>query len=296
MPDDFQIDTLGLPVNRDVLFTTHKNRFHKGAAKGRMKVLRDFAPALKQLLKPGEEILLVVKACSPMSWFEQMTTGWIIYYLKRCVLVVTNQRILHFPTRTNFAPRRSAAQILYGDIADIKLGAFLSRTLKLTYRSGKVERFHYIPPAEYKKLKAILPSPPRQGAPSEAGERHHLCPRCQARLLKGKFKCPSCHLQFKDGERAVRLSILYPGGGYFYTGHPLLGVGDALAEGVLLFAVFAALVEWINGGIPAGDWALAFFLGLALVVEKAETIYHAKHYVNEYIPLEDSFAPMRAPS
>lgn len=95
--DGSQIDTFGLRINQDVCFTTASNKLHLGTMKRQLKVLKELAPMLKQTLKADEEILLSVRASSPMSWFEQLVTGWIIYYLKRCVLVVTNKRILHFP-------------------------------------------------------------------------------------------------------------------------------------------------------------------------------------------------------
>jgi hypothetical protein len=160
-----------------------------------LKVLKNFAPTLKQLLKPDEEILLAVRASSPMSWFEQLTTGWIIYYLKRCVLVFTNKRILHFPTKMNFAPKASVAQILYSDVAEAKVSGFFGRVLKLKYKTGKMESFNYVESPEFKKLKAMLPTLPKESHPSEVSERHHLCPKCQARLLV----CPDEMLSWSIG-------------------------------------------------------------------------------------------------
>jgi hypothetical protein len=84
--DGNKIDTFGLRINQGVCFTTHDNKPHKSTTNRQLKVLRDLAPTLKQVLKPDEEILLAVRASSPMSWFEQLVTGWIIYYLKRCVI------------------------------------------------------------------------------------------------------------------------------------------------------------------------------------------------------------------
>jgi hypothetical protein len=292
--DGVQVDTFGLRIKQDICFTTHDNKPNKGTTNRQLKILRDFAPLLKQVLKPDEEILLAVRASSPMSWFEQLTTGWIIYYLKRCVLVFTNKRILHLPTRTNFKPKPSVAQILYGDVAEAKVSGFLGRVLKLKYKTGRKESFNYVESPEFKKLKAMLPSLPREGQPSEVSERHHLCPRCQARLLTGKFICPNCHLKFKDGERAWRLSILWPGGGYFYTRHPFLGFADAITEGVLLIVVIAGLIDVLAGEGGSEAWVSVLMFGAMLIIEKAETIYHAKHYVNEYIPEDENFMPVTA--
>ncbi|MGH7854520.1 MAG: hypothetical protein ACREP3_13835 [Candidatus Binatia bacterium] len=294
--DSAQIDTFGLRINQGVCFTTHDNKPHKGTANRQLKVLRDLAPTLKQVLKPDEEILLAVRASSPMSWFEQLVTGWIIYYLKRCVLVFTDKRILHLPTRMNFKPKASVAQIFYGDIGEVKASGFFGRALRLKYKAGKKEDFNYVEAAEFKKLKALLPTLPKGGQPSEVSERHHLCPRCQARLLAGKYICPNCRLQFKDGERAMKLSILYPGGGYFYTRHPWLGVADAITEGILLIIVIAGLIDAVSDEGGPEAWVSVVIFGAALIIEKAQTIYHAKHYVNEYIPEDEKFVPLTAPA
>ena len=129
--DAVQVDTFGLRINRDVCFTTHNNKPHKRTADRQLKVLRELVPTLKQVLKPDEEILLAVRASSPMSWLEQLTMGWLIYYLKRCVLVFTNKRILHIPTKINFKPKASIAQIFYGDIVEVKASGLFGRALKL---------------------------------------------------------------------------------------------------------------------------------------------------------------------
>jgi hypothetical protein len=289
--NSLEVDSLGLRINSDIAFTTHKNKPRRRTMNLQLKLLRPLAPMLKQLLAKDEEILLAARACSPMSWFEQATTGWIVMYLKRCVLVVTNKRILHFPARHNYAPKKSVAQILYRDIAEAKLRGFLGCVLTLRYKSGKKESFNYVMRAEFTKLKTLLPGLANQGEPSEVGERHHLCPRCQARLVKGKFTCPDCHLTFKDGDQALKLSILYPGGGYFYTRHPFLGIGDALTEGILLIMVIAGLIDWLTGEGGEEAWVSVVAFGTVLIIEKLQTIYHAKHYVNEYIPLDDNFVP-----
>jgi hypothetical protein len=196
----------------------------------------------------------------------------------------------------NFKPKASVAQIFYGDIAEAKVSGFMGRLLTLKYPSGKKESFNYVESPEFKKLKALLPALPKGDQPSEVSERHHLCPRCHAGLLAENYTCPSCRLQFKDGERAIKLSILYPGGGYFYTRHPLLGIGDAITEGILLILVITGLVDALSGEGGPEAWFSVFFVGAILIIEKAQTIYHAKHYVNEYIPEDEKFVPLTAPA
>jgi hypothetical protein len=223
---------------------------------------------------------------------EPFTSGWMIYYIKRCVLVVTDRRILHFPAKSNYSPRHSIAQIRYGDVDTIMASTFLSRKFTVKYKNGKKEVFLYV--KETPKLKAVLNEVRMSGQqPTTYGTRHHLCPNCTAPLLTGEYLCPSCKLEFKNERKARNLSILYPGGGYFYTGHPFLGIGDAIVETFLIAMVLTALVNLATGA--EGDAALpgVVLFGVILLIEKLYTVYHAKHYVKEYIPLDKEIQPLR---
>jgi hypothetical protein len=258
--------------------------------KTQLKLLKEFAPLLKQFMEPDEEILLAVKAASPMSFLEQLITGWIIYYIKRCVLVFTNKRILHFPTNANFRPKQSVAQARYGDIERFKLSGFLSKIFKVVYKNGKKENFYYIRSTEFKKLKTLLPLFIKDGQPSEIMQRHHLCPNCIIPLPRDRFTCPNCRLEFKNVTQAIRSSILFPGGGYFYTRHSILGISDAIVETILSIALIVSLIDASKGTEP---WSTVMLIAVILFVEKIITIYHTKHFVSEYIPVNKDFVPIK---
>jgi len=285
------MDTLGLPINQEACFS-YKGNPNPGLMNQQLKTLKPFVALLKLVLLPGEEILLSARACSPMSFLEQYTHGWIVTYLKRCVLVFTNKRILHFPATYNFQARNSVSEIYYGDIKQFKTPSFLSGTLKLTYATGKKEAFFYMQGAKTKKkLKEILPVQIAGGESSSAGERVYLCPSCASMLKKDIFSCPRCQFQFKDGKVAARLSVLYPGGGDFYTGHPILGLLNAAGEIVLAVGLLTAFIAFMDGKPVFGD-LLVF--GIFIAYEKLVGIYHAKRYAEEYIPAEKSFTPYKA--
>jgi tetratricopeptide (TPR) repeat protein len=276
-------DILNLPINKEICFSNHKKEFKEKIMKDQTKILMKFTSFLRQLLERGEEILLAVKATSPMPFLEQWTTGWVIYYIKRCVLIFTNKRIIHFPTKSNFSPKHSVSQIRYGDIEDLRLSGFLGRVLKIEYKSGKKETFYYIESREYKKLKTLQFQFTEGHQPSKAMERHFLCPKCITPLQKNIFSCPNCHLEFKNVKDAIRLSIIFPGGGYFYAGHPVLGIMDAITEGILLIALIAKLLDAFKG---LESWISVLFIAVLLFIEKLITIYHVKHYISEYIPVD----------
>ncbi len=271
-------DLFGLPLDTAVLFSNHKNIYKRGVEKRQRKLLAKISFILP-FLDPGEKILQVTTGCSPVSIIEQLLTGWIVFYLKRALFVFTNKRVLHIPTKQDFSYRDSIAQILYSDCYSISVERSM---LVVKYKNEKKEKFPYIARRERKKLKAILRNAPIQGLQSETPERNHLCPRCTNPLEKDNFICPHCSLEFKSKAQARKISIIFPGGGYFYTRHPFLGFIDALTEFYLSVVVLIALIAVVAGSaelIPG----LVFF-GFLLAIEKAITVYHSNHFVKEFIP------------
>jgi hypothetical protein len=285
-------ETFGLPINQSTAFSDKKGTFKERLKKQQLKMLTDYVPLLKQFLEPDEEILLAMRGCSPMSSMEHLTTGWAIIYIKRCTLVVTNRRILHFPAKKDFSPRLSIAQISYGDVEEIKPSGFLSR-FTVKYKNGSKETFLYV--KESGKLKSILPDlQMARQQPTTLGVRHHLCPKCNAALVTGVYICSSCRQEFKSEKQARKLSIIYPGGGYFYTNHPFLGAGDAVVETFLIFMVLMGLVNTLSDSPEKSEGLFQFiFFGFILALEKIYSVYHAKHYVKEYIPIDKEVRPLK---
>ncbi len=226
-----------------------------------------------------------------MTALEQLTMGWHASYLKRCTFVVTNRRILHFPSETDYKPRHSISQIRFGDVEEIKPSIFFGR-FKVIYKDGKKEIFNYV--KEMAKLKAILPGLQLKGQPAtQVRTRHHLCPRCTAPLPAGVYICAACALEFKNEKKATTLSLVIPGGGYFYTNHVLLGMQDFLVESFLIVMVLTSAFNLLTNNDSAGNTGSFVLFGLVLILEKFYTVYHAKHYVREYIPVDKNFAPRK---
>jgi hypothetical protein len=277
------VDSLhGPPIDSEVMFSNHKGIRRQRVEKRQRSLLAKIGPHIGPFLAPGERILLITTACSPASFLEQYTAGLVIYYLKRALLVFTDRRVFHVPTTANFRYRESIARILYGDCKEVR-----ARGSRLTFiykKSGKKETFLYPARPERRKLKALLQTLSLSGPSSQNGERTHLCPRCTAELIPNRYVCPQCYLAFKNYERAKFVSIVYPGGGYFYTGHPVLGALDALTETALSLGLLGALWGWIKGEAGAGQAVI--IVGLVLAFEKIVSVYHSSHFVKEFIPAE----------
>jgi len=279
---------MGLAVDSDFLFSDHKNIYNKRIEKRQRKLIKQIS-FIKPFLKEGEKILLVTTGCSPMSFLEQFLTGLIVFYLKRSLFVFTNRRIFHIPTKSNYTYRNSIAKILYADCQTIEIKG---RALVIKYKNEKKEKFYYIAGKEKKKIMALLKTISLEGVPSKSPGRTHLCPRCAEELIEDKYICPSCRLEFKNSAVGKRISILYPGGGYFYTGHWWLGIGDAITEAILLVLVVIALIDTLQGG-KDGISSLVLF-SIVLAFEKGLTVYHLNHFIKEYIPIEKKITPVMA--
>jgi len=281
-----QEDSLDLPLDREILFSNHKGTYKKRIEKRQTRLLRNVA-SLKNFFKEDERILLITTGCSPTSILEQLLTGWIFIYLKRSLFIFTNKRIFHIPTKRNYSYRHSIAHILYPDCDSIQLKG---NGLVVGYKNGKKEKFIYIARNERNKIKTLIPTISFEGTPSEIQKRVHLCPRCTKELEEEKYVCPYCFLEFKKKDKAKKISLIYPGGGYFYTRHPFLGISDAIVETILLVLVIVSLIDVTKG--VEGSGVELFTFGILLVIEKAISVYHSNHFIKEYIPKEKDIVPI----
>ena len=274
-----------LPCDRTFMFSNHKNVYKKSIEKKQTKLLRKVS-YIGDFLEPNERIFLITTGCSPTSMLEQLVTGWMFIYLKRSLFVFTNKRIFHIPTKPDFSYRYSIAQIQYPDCRSIQVKG--SR-LVVEYKSGVKETFLYIRRSERKKIKLLLNDVSFEGSPGKSLQRIHLCPRCANELEDGKFVCSKCGLEFKDKDKAKQLAILLPGGGYFYTRHPWLGIGDAAVESALIILVVLSIGDVINH--TAGGVIILILFSIILILEKAVSVFHSNHFIKEFIPKEKNIRP-----
>lgn len=285
-----QNSDLPLWLDSAAAFADQKGNYKRRIEKRQRKLLAKL-PQLAHFLEKDERVHWLTTACSPTPILEQLTTGWIVFYINRALLVVTDRRILHVPTTQSYSYRDSIAEIRYADCRDIRVKG---RNLAVRYGNGKQEQFLFIPRAERHRIKPFFRDMRFGATPGESG-RQHICPRCTGPLQKGVYLCPSCRLAFKDVGEGVRMSILLPGGGYFYTRHPFLGLGDLVVEVFLIFNVILFVSQAITTGQQA-QWVSAGIFGFLLVLEKLISVHHANRYIREYIPLEQPVKPQSIPT
>ncbi len=279
-------DTLRhLPIDGQKAFTTAAGKFREKLKRQQLNILRRFVPILKHVLDADEDILLAARSISPVNILEELTTGGVIFFIRRCVLVVTDKRILHFTANPGFGPRESVSQICFNDIESFRAG----RKIRIKYKSGSKETFHRV--LNGKKLGKVLSGlASGSSASTQYRGRHSVCPKCTSALVVESYTCPQCRLQFKDPRSARLLSMTLPGAGYFYTRHPFLGMADALVQLPLIFFLLLYLLgDFLDAPRYQGGLLIAAALGGILLVEKIVGIYLTSNFVREYIPVERIF-------
>jgi TM2 domain-containing membrane protein YozV len=277
----------GLPVDREVLFSNHKNLYKKRIEKRQRKLFVKIGP-VKPFLRRNEKILLVTTGYSPLSSLAQVLTGFVFSYLKRSLFVFTNQRIIHLPATSSYKYRDTLAQIAYSGCKSI---ALKGGTLVVEYsRRGRIEKFKAIAVPERKKIRALLKkSIPLSGTKGHLAARIHLCPRCARALAAKKYQCSHCQLGFKSRIVAAFLAIVVPGGGYLYVRQYLLGALNALLEVFLLAFSIVLLIDYYDR-IPVNKIYLVGIPAIYLYV-KITAIIHSNHFIDEYIPTKKSITP-----
>ena len=280
----------GLPVARDILFSNYKGVYKKRIEKRQRRLIVKIA-FLKPFLRKGEKILLITTGYSPLDSLAQYLTGFVFVYLKRSIFVFTNYRIFHVPTTAAYKYKNSIAQIAYAGCQSIVLKG---GTLAVQYAgSGKIEKFKAIALAQRKKIKTLIKKNiPLSGTKTHLAVRSHLCPRCTHRLSPEITSCKKCRLKFKNKLAAVASAIFFPGGGYFYTRHYLVGLLTGLLEIFLLVYLFFLIDDWrrhIDINLVYGALVPAI-----LVFEKTVTTIHAAHFVDEFIPRDKTIPPLPA--
>jgi len=271
----------GLPVDTSILFSNHKGVYKPGIEKNKTKLLQKLG-FLANFLDADEKIVFVTTGCSPYSTLEQMTMGalWVTV-LKRALFVFTNKRLLHIPTTWKFDYRGSVAQILYQDCRRLQVKG---SGLVTEYHTGKKDRFACISSGDRAIIKRFQFSTGESDRRSENPQRNHLCPNCTEVLPARAVACPFCGLEFKNKGKALTRSVFLPGGGYFYTGHPFLGIGDALGESYLVILTLVVLFAGLLGDAEA--MATFPIVLVILVLEKLLTVYHSNSFLAEFIPAD----------
>lgn len=278
------LSIFGVPVDREAIFSDHKGSYKQRVEKRQRRLIIK-TTFIKFFLQADERIQCLTTAYSPTSAIEQIATGPTFFIFKRAILIFTDRRMLHVPTRFNRSSHGAISQIRYEDCTGMEIKG---RSLVVHYADGEEETFLYIGRKEKKRLKAFiqnLPAKAKKGARTQ--KRTHLCPSCTNPLKKKARYCPSCHLKFNSDWQAILRSVFIPGGGYYYSRYPVMGTITGLFESALVSYLVYKLSS-LHQGVPIEFGLLAMLAGV-IIIEKMIAGFHAYRLTRHFVPESNDY-------
>ncbi len=293
----------GVRVREDTLFTDHKGEAKEAVRKRTEKALGALGEVLTKVLAPEEAVLYVVRCQAPVGALEQATMGWYVYKVSGSVLVFTNRRLLALTVGdkgffgTEMVWKKGLRSVLWGDIEEAKIKGWINRVFQLKYRNGSKEAYWKLGGGDAKKIKLLVNAVFAAGAreSTSALGMVSLCPGCWSTLTPRVYQCAKCGLKFKDESTMLQRALIIPGGGYFYLGYTLPGVGSLIVELYLLALTLIFVVAGLGGpdmlanpGQPPTEKGVAIvaaiFILVILGLEKGLGIFHCRRFVRGFIP------------
>ncbi len=270
----------GIPVDPEVLFADDQNVYRARIERRQRQLIVKLA-FIRSFLHPGERVILITTAYSPLRLAEQFLTAGLFLDLERALLVWTNYRILHVPVGRLRRYRHVIAQVRYGDILAIRLrrGA-----LEIDYKKGTSEKFKAVDYAERPKIRQLLPALPLSPKMITPSARTHFCPRCARSLIKPVPRCRNCGLAFKTKKRLRAATLLSPGGGYLYLRHRRPFLYFLMAEAAAASVGVGLLLSQGGDALTRGPLWLAL---TALVALRALAWCHSTHLLGDFVPCRE---------
>jgi hypothetical protein len=189
---------------------------------------------------------------SPVTFWESYFLGWIVFYLNRRALVLTDRRILLIQIDSKGRPKQLLSQIRYGAMKEVKK-SFLHGTV-VRLRNGKSRSFAGVPRADRRFLTELVSRVQAiRSGDQETQSIEELCPHCHEVAQIGSPGCSNCGGAFKVPKRAGMLSLLFPGFGDIYLGHRTLAA----------FEILVVAVIWMGALLPDPEYPLT---GLGFVI------------------------------
>ena len=248
--------------------TIFDNRTWQARRRSKLKfrLLQVIDAKLQSMLQEGERVRYVTQGCG-VSFWESYFLGWVVYFLNRRAIVITNHRVLLLQIGSRNMPRELVAQLRYSAIA--RVSSTLLGNTKLHLGNGAVHVFAHVPKEDRRLLQSLVKWTGLKPGVDHAGFED-LCSYCYTVVDGQPERCGSCGGTFKSSLRAALLSLAFPGFGDWYLGHKTF----ALLEMASAALIWVAVLKSDRPVTPVGRLVMAGLVVLFLHGVDALTTRH----------------------
>jgi len=230
------------------------------ASQKRLALLKKVDDALRAMLRPEERVLFLTQAVAHSFW-ESYFFGLPMYYLNRRAIALTTQRLLLMQIDSRRRPRALRSEVALGAIESFKRTALGNVILRVA--SGARQVFVSMRRRDRKGLIELASAAIASAGAAAESRIRHLCPYCYQAVDEYPSECPNCKGAFKSWRKAGRLSLVFPGLGDIYLGHPSLAVAQVIVAGLFWLSIIAAIVfPDPKAPVQAADLVSTVIMGL----------------------------------
>jgi len=193
-------------------------------SKKKFKLLKNIDPVIRLMLRPGESVCFLTWGVEEAT-ADVFLLGRFTSYINYRAFVLTTSRILLIQITPGHKIAQLRGQIEYAGISRIK--SSLLGSLLVTFNNGEKTTLTHVPKADRKFLGQLidgLRAQIAQTGQTNLSVKSDLCPHCYKIVQARPASCPHCAGQFKSAGRAMLLSFILPGLGFWYLGYKLISL------------------------------------------------------------------------
>lgn len=262
-------DVLGdkIQYDRERMFPDREGFRARRQVKRKLRLLEKLLPSLATVLVDGEKLIYVARGYV-VRWWEQLFAGGIAaYYINIACAVLTDRRILLINTNSAGKQKHFRNQVLYTEIAKVKMRSFLSSASTLKFKDGTTLVIGGFQGPDRKYMQQYVPqliSSMPDGVPQVGRSIQYVCPHCPAIYIELQTECTNCGTTFKSPKKAALMSLFLPGLGDIYLGHTAFGFFELVGSLIEWFVLLGAIAAMASGEEGAGGFLVFWILIMAL--------------------------------
>lgn len=262
-------ETMGNAITYDLesMFPKREGFGARRQIRAKLKLLKNLLPSLITALLESEELIYVARGCVMKGWEQFFAGGLAAHYANITCVVLTDRRILLVNCQHSGKQKHFRNQVLYTEIADIKMRSFLSNASRIKLKDGKSILIGGFKATDKKQMESLIPERMAEmpaEAPCMDKSVQYVCPHCATIYTNLESECAHCGSTFKSPQKAAMMSLILPGLGDLYLGHTAFGVMEMIGSLFEWLVLIGAILSYISKEKDAQSFLVTWIIIMVL--------------------------------